>query len=162
MRILARRSVVLAAAAIAVLLVLSGQASAGLFDFLGGANYQPQTLSRHLPAGPSPAPSSSGSATAALIMSCPSKERSYIIQGIDAPWTAGQEVSHGCIWMLNEDVSDLYQRVPVGTKLSSSGKCPVKVLASFDKFEAKIPSIAQFTPADIWDLFIINPLCLFY
>ncbi len=41
----------------------------------------------------------------------------YRIHGTDAPWTVGQEVSHGCIRMLNQDVADLYQRVPVGTSV---------------------------------------------
>jgi lipoprotein-anchoring transpeptidase ErfK/SrfK len=39
----------------------------------------------------------------------------YRIHGTDAPWTVGQAVSHGCIRMLNQDVADLYQRVPIGT-----------------------------------------------
>ena len=39
----------------------------------------------------------------------------YRIHGTDAPWTVGQEVSHGCIRMFNQDVADLYQRVPIGT-----------------------------------------------
>jgi lipoprotein-anchoring transpeptidase ErfK/SrfK len=38
----------------------------------------------------------------------------YRIHGTDAPWTVGQEVSHGCIRMFNQDVADLYQRVPIG------------------------------------------------
>ena len=41
----------------------------------------------------------------------------YRIHGTDAPWTVGQEVSHGCIRMLNQDVADLYQRVPIGTRV---------------------------------------------
>lgn len=41
----------------------------------------------------------------------------YRIHGTDAPWTVGQEVSHGCIRMLNQDVADLYQRVPIGTSV---------------------------------------------
>ncbi len=41
----------------------------------------------------------------------------YRIHGTDAPWTVGQEVSHGCIRMYNRDVIDLYQRVPVGAKV---------------------------------------------
>ena len=41
----------------------------------------------------------------------------YRIHGTDAPWTIGQAVSKGCIRMLNEDVLDLYPRVPVGTKV---------------------------------------------
>ena len=42
----------------------------------------------------------------------------YRIHGTDAPWTIGQAVSHGCIRMYNEDVHDLYPRVPVGTHVT--------------------------------------------
>jgi lipoprotein-anchoring transpeptidase ErfK/SrfK len=41
----------------------------------------------------------------------------YRIHGTDAPWTVGQAVSHGCIRMFNQDVADLYQRVPIGTRV---------------------------------------------
>lgn len=42
----------------------------------------------------------------------------YRIHGTDAPWTIGQAVSHGCIRMTNEDVTDLYPRIPVGTQVT--------------------------------------------
>ena len=42
----------------------------------------------------------------------------YRIHGTDAPWTIGTAASKGCIRMYNEDVLDLYQRVPVGTKVT--------------------------------------------
>ncbi len=42
----------------------------------------------------------------------------YRIHGTDAPWTIGQAVSKGCIRMFNEDVLDLYPRVPVGTTVT--------------------------------------------
>ncbi len=42
----------------------------------------------------------------------------YRIHGTDAPWTIGQAVSKGCIRMYNEDVLDLYPRVPVGTRVT--------------------------------------------
>jgi lipoprotein-anchoring transpeptidase ErfK/SrfK len=42
----------------------------------------------------------------------------YRIHGTDAPWTIGQAVSHGCIRLTNEDVLDLYPRVPVGTRVT--------------------------------------------
>ena len=42
----------------------------------------------------------------------------YRIHGTDAPWTIGQAVSHGCIRMTNEDVLDLYPRVPVGMRVT--------------------------------------------
>lgn len=41
----------------------------------------------------------------------------YRIHGTDAPWTIGQEVSHGCIRMLNQDAVDIYNRTPVGTRV---------------------------------------------
>ena len=39
----------------------------------------------------------------------------YRIHGTNEPGTIGQNVSSGCIRMMNEDVSDLYERVRVGT-----------------------------------------------
>jgi lipoprotein-anchoring transpeptidase ErfK/SrfK len=42
----------------------------------------------------------------------------YRIHGTDAPWTIGEAVSKGCIRLYNEDVLDLYPRVPVGTRVT--------------------------------------------
>lgn len=44
-------------------------------------------------------------------------ESMYRIHGTDAPWLIGQQVSHGCIRMYNEDVADLYRRAQVGAKV---------------------------------------------
>ena len=41
----------------------------------------------------------------------------YRIHGTNEPWTIGQNVSSGCIRMMNDDVIDLYERVRVGTKV---------------------------------------------
>jgi lipoprotein-anchoring transpeptidase ErfK/SrfK len=41
----------------------------------------------------------------------------YRIHGTNAPETIGQAVSSGCFRMVNDDVVDLYARVPVGTKV---------------------------------------------
>jgi lipoprotein-anchoring transpeptidase ErfK/SrfK len=41
----------------------------------------------------------------------------YRIHGTNEPHTIGQAVSSGCIRMRNEDVTDLYDRVRVGTKV---------------------------------------------
>jgi lipoprotein-anchoring transpeptidase ErfK/SrfK len=41
----------------------------------------------------------------------------YRIHGSNEPWTIGTQVSSGCIRMRNEDVVDLYERVPVGAKV---------------------------------------------
>jgi lipoprotein-anchoring transpeptidase ErfK/SrfK len=41
----------------------------------------------------------------------------YRIHGSNEPWTIGQAVSSGCFRMRNEDVTDLYERVGVGTRV---------------------------------------------
>jgi len=41
----------------------------------------------------------------------------YRIHGTNAPDTIGQRVSSGCIRLTNEDVTDLFNRVTVGTKV---------------------------------------------
>jgi lipoprotein-anchoring transpeptidase ErfK/SrfK len=41
----------------------------------------------------------------------------YRIHGTNEPWTIGQNVSSGCIRMMNDDVIDLYSRVKVGAKV---------------------------------------------
>ncbi|OBS53315.1 hypothetical protein A8B73_06525 [Methylosinus sp. 3S-1] len=41
----------------------------------------------------------------------------YRIHGTNEPYTIGQNVSSGCIRMMNEDVIDLYDRVHVGTRV---------------------------------------------
>jgi lipoprotein-anchoring transpeptidase ErfK/SrfK len=46
-----------------------------------------------------------------------SKDTLYRIHGTNQPETIGQALSSGCIRMLNEDVMDLYQRVPEGSKV---------------------------------------------
>lgn len=44
-------------------------------------------------------------------------ESMYRIHGTDAEWLIGQQVSHGCIRMYNQDVADLYARAKVGAKV---------------------------------------------
>ena len=39
----------------------------------------------------------------------------YAIHGTNRPGSVGGFVSYGCIRMLNGDISDLYQRVSIGT-----------------------------------------------
>jgi len=41
----------------------------------------------------------------------------YRIHGTNAPETIGQAVSSGCFRLVNDDIIDLYNRVPVGTKI---------------------------------------------
>lgn len=45
------------------------------------------------------------------------KDTLYRVHGTNEPWTIGQNVSSGCIRMTNDDVIDLYDRTPVGTKV---------------------------------------------
>ncbi len=42
----------------------------------------------------------------------------FRIHGTTQPGTIGRSVSNGCIRMINEHVIDLYQRVPLGTKVT--------------------------------------------
>ena len=41
----------------------------------------------------------------------------YRIHGTNEPDSIGTNVSSGCIRMMNQDVMDLYERVPVGTRV---------------------------------------------
>ncbi len=52
----------------------------------------------------------------------------YRIHGTNDPSTIGKHVSSGCIRMLNSDVSDLYTRVNVGTKVIVQGTRADKVI----------------------------------
>ncbi len=62
----------------------------------------------------------------------------YRIHGTDAPWTIGQAVSKGCVRMLNEDVLDLYPRVPIGTHVTVTWqKFSTNSVASYDAAPAK-------------------------
>ncbi len=50
------------------------------------------------------------------------KDTLFRIHGTTEPWTIGKNVSSGCIRMINQDVIDLYKRVPVGTKVVVLGR----------------------------------------
>jgi lipoprotein-anchoring transpeptidase ErfK/SrfK len=41
----------------------------------------------------------------------------FRIHGTNQPWSIGQNMSSGCIRMMNKDVTDLYERVALGTKV---------------------------------------------
>lgn len=41
----------------------------------------------------------------------------YRLHGTVEPWTIGTMVSSGCIRLLNQDILDLYRRVPVGSRV---------------------------------------------
>ncbi len=46
------------------------------------------------------------------------KDTYYRIHGTNNPRSIGRAVSNGCIRMLNEHVQELYERVPIGTKVT--------------------------------------------
>ena len=56
----------------------------------------------------------------------------YRIHGTNEPWTIGEQASSGCIRLLNEDVLDLYERVPVGTRVvvKRTGRYPAVARAA--------------------------------
>jgi hypothetical protein len=54
----------------------------------------------------------------------------YRIHGTNQPSTIGKFVSSGCIGMLNDDVSDLFDRVKVGTRVVVMPGNPPAALAS--------------------------------
>lgn len=41
----------------------------------------------------------------------------YRIHGTHQPWSIGQALSSGCIRLMNQHIIDLYERVPLGTKV---------------------------------------------
>ncbi|MDJ1159039.1 L,D-transpeptidase [Chelatococcus sp. SYSU_G07232] len=41
----------------------------------------------------------------------------YRIHGTNEPWSIGSAVSSGCIRLINQDIIDLYRRVPTGTRV---------------------------------------------
>ena len=49
------------------------------------------------------------------------KDTLYRIHGTIEPWTIGTNASSGCIRMINQDAIDLYDRVPLGTKVVVMG-----------------------------------------
>jgi len=45
----------------------------------------------------------------------------FRIHGTTEPWSIGTQVSSGCIRLLNQDIIDLYDRVPTGTRVLVKG-----------------------------------------
>jgi lipoprotein-anchoring transpeptidase ErfK/SrfK len=41
----------------------------------------------------------------------------YRLHGTNEVWSIGRAVSSGCVRLLNQDVIDLYDRIPVGTRV---------------------------------------------
>lgn len=63
----------------------------------------------------------------ALYLTSGGKDYGYRIHGSPDWWSIGTNASSGCIRMIHQDVIDLFNRVPVGTKvivLTASGEMP--------------------------------------
>ncbi|OHV85493.1 L,D-transpeptidase [Ensifer sp. LCM 4579] len=56
----------------------------------------------------------------------------FRIHGTNQPWTIGQNMSSGCIRMMNADVEHLYDRAPIGTKVIVIGPGNKQGDVSFD------------------------------
>lgn len=54
---------------------------------------------------------------AALYLYRGGQDTMFRLHGTNEPWTIGQAVSSGCVRLTNEDIVDLYNRTPVGTKV---------------------------------------------
>ena len=45
------------------------------------------------------------------------RDTMFRLHGTIEPWSIGEQVSSGCIRLLNQDIIDLYERVPLGTRV---------------------------------------------
>lgn len=45
------------------------------------------------------------------------RDTMFRLHGTIEPWSIGQQVSSGCVRLLNQDIIDLYDRVPLGTRV---------------------------------------------
>ena len=43
------------------------------------------------------------------------RDTMFRLHGTNEPWTIGTAVSSGCVRLTNDDIVDLYERVPLGT-----------------------------------------------
>jgi lipoprotein-anchoring transpeptidase ErfK/SrfK len=59
----------------------------------------------------------------------------YRLHGTNEAWSIGHAVSSGCVRLLNQDVIDLYNRVPIGTK--------VVVIGDPSLMQAPAPAVAD-------------------
>ena len=53
----------------------------------------------------------------ALYLHAGGHDTMFRIHGTNESWSIGRNVSSGCIRLMNDDVADLYERVPVGAKV---------------------------------------------
>lgn len=84
----------------------------------------------------------------------------YRIHGTNQPSTIGKFVSSGCIGMLNEDVSDLFDRAKVGTRVvvMQGGTAPGTATASAAPAPGPAPMAAQAGPVSGTQPTVVPPL----
>ena len=69
-------------------------------------------LPRHMAGGPA-----NPLGARALYLHAGGHDTMFRIHGTNESWSIGRNVSSGCIRLMNDDVADLYDRVPVGAKV---------------------------------------------
>jgi len=84
----------------------------------------------------------------------------YRIHGTNQPSTIGKFVSSGCIGMLNDDVSDLFDRVKVGTRVVvlPGGPPPGTATASAAPAPGPAAGPAPVGPAPVAQQTVVPPL----
>jgi hypothetical protein len=82
----------------------------------------------------------------------------YRIHGTNQPSTIGKFVSSGCIGMLNEDVSDLFERTKVGTRVVVMPGGPAPGTATASAAPAPAPMSAQAGPVPGTQPTVVPPL----
>ena len=63
----------------------------------------------------------------------------YRIHGTTQPWSIGKSLSSGCIRLLNQDIIDLYSRVPIGTKVKVMGNAQPDPNAVYNSHGGAVP-----------------------
>ena len=67
----------------------------------------------------------------------------YRIHGTTQPWSIGKSLSSGCIRLINQDIIDLYSRVPIGTQASPSSATPSPIrMRVFNSHGGAVPGSA--------------------
>jgi lipoprotein-anchoring transpeptidase ErfK/SrfK len=80
------------------------------------------------------------------------KDTLFRIHGTVEPWTIGKRVSSGCIRMINQDAIDLYNRVPLDTKVVVLGSGSGEIASrQRDRGRAPEPADDSWQEADPFD-----------
>lgn len=63
----------------------------------------------------------------------------YRIHGTTQPWSIGKSLSSGCIRLINQDIIDLYSRVPLGTRVRVLGDAQPDPQAVYNSHGGAVP-----------------------